>query len=126
MRKVHVIQHVEIEPLGIISDVLERKNIQAEHTHVYRGDTVPTNLDSAGALILMGGPMGANDFAKYPTLLDELRLIGVALERGLPLLGSASAASSSRPPWVNRSIRVRRKRSAGIRLLRRTKQRTIP
>jgi GMP synthase (glutamine-hydrolysing) len=87
MRKVHVIQHVEIEPLGIISDVLEMKNIQTEHTHVYRGDTVPTNLDGAGALILMGGPMGANDFDEYPTLLDELRLIGVALERRLPLLG---------------------------------------
>lgn len=87
MRKIQVIQHIAIEPLGIISEVLDAKKIRVDYTHVYRGEKVPVNLDGAGGLILMGGPMGANDFEEYPTLLDELRLIGVALERGLPLLG---------------------------------------
>ena len=39
------------------------------------------------ALIVMGGPMGVYEHAKYPFLRDEMRLIESALKLGKPVLG---------------------------------------
>ena len=40
-----------------------------------------------GGLIVMGGTMSVNDFAKFPFLVDEIDLINKWLETGKPLLG---------------------------------------
>lgn len=50
-----------------------------------RGDAVPRDPRAYAGLIVMGGPMGAND--PLPWLRDELRLIGRAVEEGVPVLG---------------------------------------
>ena len=50
-----------------------------------RGDAIPDDPREYAGLIVMGGPMGAND--PLPWLREELRLIGRAVEEGVPVLG---------------------------------------
>ena len=51
------------------------------------GKPVPAEMADQAGLIVMGGPMGVYEQAKYPFLRDEMRLIESALKLGRPVLG---------------------------------------
>ncbi|MBE9531576.1 MAG: gamma-glutamyl-gamma-aminobutyrate hydrolase family protein [Proteobacteria bacterium] len=87
MSKALVLQHVAHEGLGTIYSELVSRKIRAEYVRLYMGQEVPAELDDYSCLIIMGGPMGAYDEEKYPYITDELKLIGQALERDIPVLG---------------------------------------
>ena len=82
--KVTVIQHVAVEGLAAIQDVLDARKIPTETVRIYDAQPVPRALESDG-LIVMGGPMGVYD--PLPHLRDEQRLIESALRQGKPVLG---------------------------------------
>ena len=48
---------------------------------------MPAEVGNAAGLIIMGGPMSVYEQARYPHLVDELRLIEHALRDGIPILG---------------------------------------
>jgi len=48
---------------------------------------VPRTMEDALGLVVMGGPMGVYEEARYPFLKDEKRLIERALREGKPVLG---------------------------------------
>ena len=50
-----------------------------------RGDAVPTDISKMSALVFMGGPMSVND--PLPWIADELRLIRLAYDANVPMLG---------------------------------------
>jgi len=72
-----ILRHEPFEHLGHFADVLE--------TYSYHdlGDPLPS--ESPAGLIIMGGPMSAND--GLPGLKDELALIEKALHGDVPMLG---------------------------------------
>ncbi len=76
-----VIQHEPFEHLGHFAAVLRGRGMEACHRNL--GD--PLSLDGHIGVILMGGPMSAND--PLTGLAAELRLIDKALGAGVPLLG---------------------------------------
>src|SRR5438270_5326135 len=81
---VHVIRHVPFEGLGLIEPVLRAHDLHVRWHEI--GDTVTDgDLSAAQALILMGGPMSAND--PDPWVETELDLIRRAAEREIPILG---------------------------------------
>ena len=82
-RKALVVRHVPGEHLGMIADSLQSHDIHYEYIDLYRGGS-PTLGDAAG-LIVMGGPMSAND--DLPYIRREVEFIGTAIQRGLPVLG---------------------------------------
>jgi len=97
MPGVLVLQHEANEPLGTIEPALRAAGLDYRFIRIQDGNPVPEETGDAAGLIILGGPMGVYEQARYPFLTDELRL------------------SFSRPPWGLPSGWPRAKRSAGIR-----------
>ncbi|MCC7353370.1 MAG: type 1 glutamine amidotransferase [Anaerolineae bacterium] len=87
MSKVWVLQHIRCETLGTIAQALAAANIRPQYVRPFAGQPIPKGMDGAAGLIVMGGPMGVYDHPRYPFLLDEMRLIGQALQEEKPVLG---------------------------------------
>jgi len=87
MRTVLVLQHAACETLGTIADALQRAHVRTAYIRAFAGDPIPTHMDEAVGLILMGGPMGVYEQDRYPFLAEEMRLIERALAAGKPILG---------------------------------------
>jgi len=85
--KALILQHVPYEWLGTIYSHLISRKIEAEYIKLYKGDELPLDITRYCCLIVMGGPMGVYEEEKYPFIAPELRLIGKALERDMPVLG---------------------------------------
>lgn len=78
-------RHVPFEGLGLIAAALERSDVRIEHADLYtRGAALP-NPDAADGLIIMGGPMSANDEFDY--LKHEMAVISSFISAGKPILG---------------------------------------
>lgn len=76
-----VLRHEQFEGLGNFEDSLRARSVPY-FFHDLGAQLLPTAHD---ALIIMGGPMSAND--PLPGLADELKIIERALEAGIPILG---------------------------------------
>ena len=87
MAEVLVLQHAAPEILGTIADPLEARGIGIRYIRLFQGEPVPARMEAAGGLIVMGGPMGVHDHSLFPFLLDEMKLINLALKEGKPVLG---------------------------------------
>jgi GMP synthase (glutamine-hydrolysing) len=87
MTTICAIQHVPVEGLGLIADVLKASEITVELIRPFKGDLVPRRLGRHSGLVVMGGPMGVYDQHQYPFLRDELRLLEDALKEAKPILG---------------------------------------
>jgi GMP synthase (glutamine-hydrolysing) len=87
MVRVRVIQHVDGEGPGLLAVALERAGVAFTVIRADRGEPVPTALDGATGLVLLGGPMSVHQAAEHPHLGDELRSIEAALHAGAPVLG---------------------------------------
>ena len=63
--------------------------LAARYVRLFDGEPVPKRLghDVCG-LILMGGPMGVYEQARYPHLSDEMHLIDRALKEETPIFGT--------------------------------------
>jgi len=85
--KVHVLQHIHCETLGIIADALKSKGITPHYIRSFAGEEIPRDMTDAAGLIIMGGPMGVYEQDIYPYLREELQLIDIALRQGTPILG---------------------------------------
>ena len=66
MAEIKVLQNVHCEDLGIIHPILKSYGFEPRYVQSYAGETVPQALDDAVALIVMGGPMGVYEHARYP------------------------------------------------------------
>ncbi|MCY4276982.1 MAG: glutamine amidotransferase [Gammaproteobacteria bacterium] len=81
----HVIQHLAFEDLGSIDDVLRERGVEPEIIEATQSD-----FDSArdsDLVIVLGGPISANDSKRFPFLAAERALIEHRLKRALPTLG---------------------------------------
>jgi GMP synthase-like glutamine amidotransferase len=81
---VDVIRHVPFEGLGLIEPVLRKYDLHIRWHEI--GETLSdSDLSGSNALVLMGGPMSAND--PEPWVETELDLIRRAMRRDIPVLG---------------------------------------
>ncbi len=89
MSKAVILQHVAHEGPGRIVPVFRDFGIPTEIRHLYRGDEVPTDLEEMRVLVVLGGPMSANDAGneKYPFLAGEIELIKRVIHHDRPLMG---------------------------------------
>jgi GMP synthase (glutamine-hydrolysing) len=80
---IFVIQHESFEHLGHFADVFASRGVSVAYGNFVQhpGEDAP----EAEGLVIMGGPMCAND--PLPGLARELKLIEHALHIGLPMLG---------------------------------------
>jgi GMP synthase (glutamine-hydrolysing) len=81
-----VIQHVASEGPGLIAAVARAHGITLDVRRMDRGDSL-RRADAIDGLVVLGGPMGADDAAAYPHLAAERRLLAEACALGIPVLG---------------------------------------
>ncbi|UMG94110.1 type 1 glutamine amidotransferase [Nocardioides sp. TF02-7] len=85
-RTVLVIQPDEHCPADLFGDWFEETGLGLRVVRPFAGDPVPTEL-AEGALMVLGGPMSANDDEEHPWLADVRDLLKVAVGAGAPTLG---------------------------------------
>ncbi|MCE9598877.1 MAG: type 1 glutamine amidotransferase [Spirochaetia bacterium] len=83
--KVVCLQHVPFEEPGLISRWGETNNHSISTIHVYR-EPLPLTLDF-DRLVIMGGPMSANDERTLAWLKPEKDFIARAIESGKSVIG---------------------------------------
>lgn len=84
--RVHIIQHVPFEGPGAIGEWARERGHTVAVTEQWSGGRLPA-LDEFDFLVVMGGPMSANDDAQFPWLAAEKSLIAEALQRQKAILG---------------------------------------
>lgn len=83
---VHYLQHVPFEDLGSIEPWLKNRGHTITATHLYNNEELPP-INDIDWLIVMGGPMGVEDQAIYPWLMEEKAFIQKALNQNKTVLG---------------------------------------
>lgn len=84
--RVHYLQHVPFEGLGSIQSWLESRSARVSVTRLFEEVRFP-NPSAMDCLIVMGGPMSANDESLYPWLAPEKRFIAEAIASSKGVLG---------------------------------------
>jgi GMP synthase (glutamine-hydrolysing) len=87
MKKLLVLQHVAHEILGTLNPLLKRAGFRIRYVNFGRHPDAEPSLEGYDGLIVLGGPMSANDTRNHPHLMTELRLIEEAMRREIPVLG---------------------------------------
>ena len=83
---VHVLQHVPYERLGYLEVWLDEHDFRISVTELFNGAELPA-LDHIDALIVLGGPISANDEEILPWLQVEKAFIAAAIAANKPTLG---------------------------------------
>lgn len=84
--RAHILQHVAFEGNGSIAAWLQAAGARVGSTRLFENPTLPS-LSELDLLVIMGGPMSANDEASLPWLVAEKGLIREAIEAGKAVVG---------------------------------------
>jgi len=87
MKTAVVIRHVAYEGLGLFNRVLELAGYDVIYLDAGIADFRRKISIDADIMIVLGGPVSANDIVKFPYLIDELQLIEYRLKSNMPVLG---------------------------------------
>lgn len=83
---IHYLKHVPFEGLGSMENIFVSGKHRLSSTCLYLEQSLPPT-HGIDALIVMGGPMGVHDTARYPWLSQEKEFIEAAMRRHIPVLG---------------------------------------
>jgi GMP synthase (glutamine-hydrolysing) len=86
MSRIHCIEHVSFEAPGRIADWVVERGHSFAGTRVYEKEPFPS-LESFDCLVIMGGPMGVHDDARFEWLREEKQLIDAAIHSEKRVLG---------------------------------------
>jgi len=81
-----ILQHLEIEPAALIEALITDAGHTTETVRIDKGEAIPSLLDGYNGVVVMGGPMSAND-THLSYITDELALLEKAIEADFPVLG---------------------------------------
>jgi GMP synthase (glutamine-hydrolysing) len=87
MREVLAIRHVAFEHLGTLAPLLAGKGFRIRYLDAGLGELSTRAATDADLLVVLGGPIGADEEDRYPFLRDELDLLDRRLASGRPTLG---------------------------------------
>ena len=81
-----VIQNSPTASLGVLKECINQRNIALKILTPSAGERLPINTSYNG-LIVLGGPMNAEDDESYPHLKDAVSLIQLFAKENKPILG---------------------------------------
>lgn len=87
VKRAHVIRHLAFEDLGSFAAVLAEREIEVVYYEAAQDDLTEIDADSEDPLIILGGPISANQTEIYPFLETELKLLRKRLPLDKPTLG---------------------------------------
>lgn len=108
--RVRVIQHVAFESPGHIVRWAQERGHDLAVTRAWNG--VFPQPGQADLLVVLGGPMGAQDEATLPWLTAEKHYLAEAITEGLPVLGVCLGAQIL-ATVIGGSVRLNREREIG-------------
>ncbi len=82
-----ILQHTPEERGGLIEKILLEQGWELEVLPLFSGSQLPPSIKEFGMILVLGGPMSANDEKGYPFLNQEISFIRRALKIGHPVLG---------------------------------------
>ncbi|OGX38265.1 MAG: hypothetical protein A3C53_01615 [Omnitrophica WOR_2 bacterium RIFCSPHIGHO2_02_FULL_68_15] len=82
-----VIQQAESEAMGQLEPLCRELGIAWHVCRPYAGEAVPPATQPYDGVVVLGGPMNADDTGRHPFLADEVKLLQQAFRRELPALG---------------------------------------
>lgn len=85
--RVLIVEHAEPEGAGHLAEVLAAAGVTLEVRRTWRGEALPESLANMAGLIVLGGPMHANDDARHPHLAREAALLAESARSGRLTLG---------------------------------------
>jgi len=85
MKPVVIFRHARTEGPGYLGPFLTAKRIPWQLICIDQGEAIPESMEDYSGMVLMGGPMSAND--DLPWIRPLLALIRDAMQRDIPLLG---------------------------------------
>lgn len=85
MNPVTILRHIECEGPGYLEKTLKKYKIPTQLIAIDLGNPVPQDIKNTSGLIIMGGPMSANDNDEW--IKNEILLIRKAIDQNLPVLG---------------------------------------
>jgi GMP synthase-like glutamine amidotransferase len=83
---IHTLTHVPFEGLGCIEQWIINHHHKLSFTRLYKKHRFP-EMTEIDWLIIMGGPMGVDDEAAYPWLVEEKSFIRSAIQHGKTVIG---------------------------------------
>ena len=88
MRRLLVLQHLEIEGPGLFEKFAKERDLKIKIIHLYKKDNLP-QTKKGDLILIMGGPMGVKDIGsdRYPWLKLERNFIKRELENKIPIIG---------------------------------------
>src|SRR5436305_8615618 len=86
MARALIVQHAAHEGLGWLQEWLPARGVDVHPIHPYLGHRIPPSVEG-DALIVLGGPMGADDDNGAPWLPATRSLLATAVDDGVPTLG---------------------------------------
>ena len=88
MRRLLVLQHIEIEGPGLFEQCAEERDFKIKIIRLYKQDNIP-QTKKGDLILIMGGPMGVKDIGsdRYPWLKLEINFIKRELEKKIPIIG---------------------------------------
>jgi GMP synthase (glutamine-hydrolysing) len=87
MKTALALRHLAFEDLGLIEPWLKRRGWRVHYHDVGVDELCKIDLDQADLLVVLGGPIGAEDDHLYPYLTEEVRFIRERIDSGRPTLG---------------------------------------
>lgn len=87
MQPIFVLHHTPHCPLGSVAGFLAEEEMVCRDFDLFADVPARLPLEESSGLIVLGGPMSANDTEEYPFLEPELDWIREAVEAQVPILG---------------------------------------
>ncbi len=84
--RIHHLQHVPFESIGMIEDWMHEHNVLHAATHLYNHEVLP-DINDFDWLIIMGGPMSVNDEDDIKWLKTEKEFIKQAIAADKTVIG---------------------------------------
>ncbi len=81
-----VVKNVEIEGPGLWEKVMEREGVEYRVVEACK-EEVPMDPGPYSHILILGGPMSANEEEEYPFLIREMELISGCIAVDRPILG---------------------------------------
>lgn len=87
MPQILVVQHEDDCPPALLGEWLTAAGVRLDVRRPYAGDPLPADLADHDGLLVLGGPMGADDDADHAWIGPTKALIRIAVREELPTLG---------------------------------------
>jgi GMP synthase (glutamine-hydrolysing) len=107
VRKILVFQHVPFEPLGTLDRLFKMAGFRIRYINFDRRPEQTADLSRYHGLVVLGGPMAADQTDRYAHLAYERAAIGAAIDLGLPVLGICLGAQLIAAAIGGRTLRAR-------------------